>query len=74
MIPTFNLYDVVEMKKEHPCVNRTRFFQIVRMGADIKIMCLGCGNIIMMPREDFVRKVKKIVNKNEINSKFLVKQ
>ena len=36
MNQTFNLYDVVEMKKEHPCVNRTRLFQIVRMGADIK--------------------------------------
>lgn len=55
------LYDEVEMKKKHPCASRTRRFQIVRVGADIKIKCLGCGNIIMMDRNSFNEKVKSVV-------------
>ena len=72
MINDFQLYDIVEMKKEHPCSKRTKLFQIVRVGADIKIRCLGCGNYIMLPRESFVTKVRKIV-KEEISSEFLAK-
>ena len=35
MIETFNLGDIVEMKKQHPCGNHN--FEIIRLGADIKI-------------------------------------
>jgi len=62
-VPTYQLFDIVEMKKEHPCVNRTKRFQIVRVGADIKIMCLGCGNIIMMTRYDFNKRIRKVISK-----------
>ena len=51
----------VIMKKQHPC--GTNLWEIVRLGADIKIKCLGCGNIIMMPRNDFNERVKKIIKK-----------
>lgn len=56
------LYDEVEMKKKHPCAKRTNRFQIVRVGADIKIKCLGCGNVIMMDRVAFNERVKKVVS------------
>ena len=72
MLNEFNLYDVVEMKREHPCAKRTKLFQIVRVGADIKIRCLGCGNYIMLPRETFVLKARKIIA-DPIESDFLVK-
>ena len=49
------------MKKEHPCKTRSRIFQILRLGADIRIRCLGCGNYIMLPRNDFEKSLKKIV-------------
>ena len=32
--------DILVMKKEHPC--KTNRFQIIRVGADIKIKCLNC--------------------------------
>lgn len=55
------------MKKEHPCTNRTKRFQIVRVGADIKIMCLGCGNVIMLTRYDFNKRIRKVIsNQTEI--------
>lgn len=62
MVIDYALFDIVEMKKEHPCANRCNRFQIVRMGADIKIKCLGCGNLIMMPRETFNKHVKKVIS------------
>ena len=35
----------------------------LRMGADIKLKCLGCGRMVMMPRSEFNRKVKKVLTK-----------
>ena len=60
-IEDYTLNDIVEMKKPHPCVNKSRLFGIVRLGADIKIKCLACGAIIMLPRNDFNSKAKKII-------------
>ena len=31
--------------------------------ADIKIKCLGCGAVVMFPRHEFERKLKKIIEK-----------
>lgn len=59
----YKLDDIVEMKKPHPCANKSKLFKIIRLGADIKIQCLGCGNIIMMPRHDFEKRMKKTVEK-----------
>ena len=59
----YKLDDIVEMKKPHPCASKSKLFKIIRLGADIKIHCLGCGNIIMMPRSDFEKRMKKIIEK-----------
>ena len=55
----YNLGDKVIMKKGHPC--GTNEWEIVRMGADIKIKCLNCGRIIMIPRIEFNKKLKKVI-------------
>ena len=51
--------DVVELKKGHPC--GTNLWEIVRLGADIKIKCINCGRVVMLPRMEFNKKIKKIV-------------
>lgn len=56
----YKLGSIVTMKKEHPC--GTNEFEIVRIGADIKIKCCKCNRTIMMPRIEFNKKVKKIIN------------
>ena len=61
----YQLFDVVEMKKEHPCLTRSKIFQVIRLGADIKIICLGCGNIIMMSRYDFNKRIRKVISHQE---------
>lgn len=63
MDESFELYDIVEMKKAHPCGNSR--FRVTRMGADIKIKCESCERTIMMPRRDFIKRMKKIVEKHK---------
>lgn len=53
------------MKKPHPCVHRSKVFQIVRVGADVKIQCQGCGNIIMLDRASFNQRFKKLISHEE---------
>ena len=54
----YKLGSKVIMKKEHPC--KTNLFEIVRVGADIKIKCLNCGRVVMMPRIEFNKKIKRV--------------
>ncbi|MEG0168666.1 MAG: DUF951 domain-containing protein, partial [Anaerorhabdus sp.] len=58
----YGLNDIVEMKKEHPC-HKSKLWKIIRMGADIKIKCQGCGSSIMFDRAEFERKLKRVVQK-----------
>lgn len=62
MVKIFNLGDIVEMKKDHPCGSKD--WEIIRMGADIKIKCCGCGRIVMLPRSKFEKDMKKVVKCN----------
>ncbi|MEH6938486.1 DUF951 domain-containing protein [Bacillus sp. JJ664] len=59
----FDLNDIVEMKKAHPCgVNK---WKIIRMGMDIRLKCEGCGHSVLIPRKEFSRKLKKVLTKAE---------
>jgi hypothetical protein len=49
----------VELKKGHPC--GANHWEIVRLGADVKIKCLNCGHIVMIPRIDLIKKIKKVI-------------
>jgi hypothetical protein len=62
VVKVFNLGDVVEMKKTHPCGSKN--WEIIRLGADIKIKCLGCARIVMLPRIKFDSGVKKVIKEN----------
>lgn len=55
----FQLSDVVEMKKQHPC--GTNAWKIIRMGADIRIKCEGCQHSVMIPRNEFEKKMKRLI-------------
>lgn len=55
----YKLGSKVIMKKEHPC--KTNLFEIIRVGVDIKIKCINCGRTIMLPRVEFNKKIKKVV-------------
>lgn len=59
----YQLNDVVQMKKQHPCgENRWR---IIRLGMDIRIKCEGCGHSVLIPRKRFETKMKKVLEHAE---------
>jgi len=60
----YKLHDIVMMRKQHPC-RKSNEWEIVRVGVDIKIKCLGCGAVIMLERPDFEKKMKKIIRRAE---------
>ena len=60
IIGSYQIGDRVEMKKPHPCQHRSTLFDVVKIGADIKIKCLGCGTILMMTRDHFNQRLKTI--------------
>ena len=55
----YNIGDIVRTKKQHPC--GTNLWEVVRLGADIKIKCINCGRTVMIPRVEFNKRIKKIV-------------
>ena len=57
----YELHDLVRTRKAHPCGSDT--WEIIRVGADIKIKCTGCGRIVMMDRSEFDKRLKKVLGK-----------
>ncbi len=48
----------VRLRKLHPCGSDT--WTITRIGADVGIVCTGCGRRVMLEREEFERRVRSI--------------
>lgn len=49
----------VQLRKQHPCGSDE--WTVTRSGADVGLACAGCGRRIMLEREEFERRVKRIV-------------
>jgi len=54
----YGLHDLVQMRKTHPC--GSDIWEIIRVGADIKIKCQGCGRIVMMDRMVFDKRIRRV--------------
>ena len=55
------LKDVVRLRKPHPCGGYE--WTVVRLGADIGMVCNTCKHRVLLPRRDFEKRVKKFVIK-----------
>ncbi len=53
---------MLKMKKEHPCGSKE--MQVLRIGADFKLRCLGCGHEFMTARSKCEKKVKAVIRKD----------
>ena len=56
----YKIGDIVQTRKTHPCGENK--WEIIRVGVDFKLKCLGCNHIIMLDRLEFERKLRSIVN------------
>jgi hypothetical protein len=52
------------MRKPHPCGEEgCDEWTVIRVGADVKIKCHGCGRIVMLDRPEFLRRRKRLVSR-----------
>jgi len=63
MVTEFFLGDVVRLRKPHPCGGFE--WQVVRLGADIGLVCLTCQRRVLLPRSDLEKRVKQFVKRGE---------
>lgn len=61
MAKQYLMGDIIQTRKQHPCGNDQ--WEVIRVGADFKIKCLNCGRIVMLDREKFEKRVKKVIKK-----------
>lgn len=52
--------DIIKLKKKHPCGSFE--WEVLRVGADFRLKCLGCGHQIMIARK-LVEKNTKAIRK-----------
>lgn len=53
--------DILKMKKQHPCGSHE--WDVLRIGADFRLRCRGCGHQIMISRKTAEKNVKEICKK-----------
>ena len=44
----YEVGDIVKLKKPHPCGSQE--WEILRVGADFRLKCMGCGHMVMITR------------------------
>ncbi len=55
------LHDVVRLRKPHPCGGYE--WEIVRLGADIGLVCTTCHHRILLPRRELEKRIKKFTHR-----------
>lgn len=55
----YNVGEIVRLKKKHPCGSFK--WEILRVGADFRLKCIGCGHQIMVPRKLVEKNTKEII-------------
>jgi len=63
MLPDLKLHDIVRLRKTHPCGSYE--WKVLRIGADIRLECLGCQRLVMLSRRKLAQRVKSITSSDE---------
>lgn len=48
----------IKMKKQHPCGSHE--WEVLRIGADFRLKCVGCGHQIMISRKSVEKNLREI--------------
>lgn len=49
--------DLVALRKPHAC--GANCWLVAQLGADVRLVCQQCGRRVLMPRDEFDRRLKK---------------
>lgn len=55
------LDDVLRLRKPHPCGGYE--WRVVRLGADIGLVCTTCGRRVLLTRREVEKRTKTIVSR-----------
>ena len=55
--------DIIKMKKKHPCGSDE--WEVIKVGADIKLKCCGCMHEIILKRSLVEKKLQKKSTKSQ---------
>lgn len=58
-IPVLHVGDILELKKPHPCGGHR--FRIMRVGGEVRVVCVNCGRDMTVQRIKLERAIKKII-------------
>lgn len=50
--------DILKLKKQHPCGSKE--WEVLRVGADFRLKCMGCGHQIMIARRQVEKNIKSV--------------
>lgn len=50
--------NILRLKKAHPCGSKE--WEVLRVGADFRLKCMGCGHQIMTPRRQVEKNIREI--------------
>ena len=59
-IKKFNVGDILEMKKQHPCGEKK--MKVLRIGSDIRMVCMGCGRDMTVAREKIEKNIRTVIS------------
>ena len=52
--------DTLELKKPHPCGDKR--FRVMRVGSEVRIVCLGCGRDMVLDRIKLEKAIRKLTS------------
>ena len=58
MDKNYNVGSLLVLKKGHPCGEN--LWEVVKLGADIRLKCTKCGRLVIIPRLELNKKIKKV--------------
>jgi len=60
----FRMADIVRLRKPHPCGSFE--WQVVRVGADIRLECLTCRRRVLLPRRELEKRLKSFLSRGPV--------
>lgn len=60
------LGDILVMKKQHPCGDKRWF--VLRVGADFRLRCQGCGHELMIPRFKAEKNIRQVIRCDDLST------
>ena len=58
MPPDYGIGDILTLRKPHPCGGSD--WVVVRLGADIGLVCRTCNRKVMLPRSVLEKRIKQV--------------